>query len=255
METRILEILEKIYKAGYQGYLVGGSSRDEILQRPYFDIDIATNAPIETITNLFDVISNQGLHFYNVKIKYKDLIAEITSFRLENYPNSNGYPVILGYAKTIQEDAKRRDFTMNAIYLDKNGNCYDPFGGIDDLKHHLIRFINDPKTRIFEDPTRIFRAIRFKNRFHFDYESKTQRALNLFMKTILNLSNIKLAKEIKKTYDECGVIKTNEILQETKINQILFQKEYSFCSNDEKEITYEEILNQLKQRKLKEKLQ
>ena len=228
METRIKEILQIIEKAGYEGYLVGGSSRDELLNRHYDDVDITTNAPINEMLDLFNIYSDKGFAFYNVKIDYDGMIAEIT-----------------GYAKDIKEDAIRRDFTINAIYLDKDNKIHDPFNGLSDLNNKLIRFIGDPITRIKEDPTRILRALRFKESLGFKLEENTYKAIKDNLDYLLKLPITKLAREIKKTYDELKKSKANKIFKEMKINDLLFKNNDYDMFNVSK-VSYETILEELK---------
>lgn len=251
METRIKEILQIIEKAGYEGYLVGGSSRDELLNRHYDDVDITTNAPINEMLDLFNIYSDKGLAFYNVKIDYDGMIVEITSFRKECYDDtSSGYPTITGYAKDIKEDAIRRDFTINAIYLDKDNKIHDPFNGLSDLNNKLIRFIGDPITRIKEDPTRILRALRFKESLGFKLEENTYKAIKDNLNYLLKLPITKLAREIKKTYDELKKSKANKIFKEMKINDLLFKNNDYDMFNVSK-VSYETILEELKRGAIK----
>lgn len=246
MDARIKEILLKINKEGYQAYLVGGSSRDELMDCPYLDVDIATNAHPEIIESLFEVVSNKGKMFGNIKVKYKNLLAEITTFRLEEYHYPNSYPKIKEFLDDWKEDAVRRDFKLNAIYLDANENIYDCFNGLQDLKAKIIDFIKEPNKRILEDPSRIFRGLRLKGKLNFSFSKKTKQAILENINEIKRLSNHKLAYEIKKTYDECGIKQTNQLFKEYFVFKALFGYDKEICYDNAKEVDMDTIMEQLK---------
>lgn len=247
MDARIKEILLKINKEGYQAYLIGGSSRDELLNHPYLDVDITTNAHPKVIESLFEVVSNKGKMFGNIKVKYKDLIAEITTFRLEEYHYPNCYPKIKAFLNDWKEDAIRRDFKINAIYLDANEKVYDCFKGLQDLNAKVINFIKEPKERILEDPSRILRGLRLKEKLNFTFSKATKQAILENINEIKRLSKSKLAYEIKKTYDECGIKQTNQLFKEYFVFKTLFGYEKEICYDNAKAVDLDTILEQLKE--------
>ena len=139
---RISEVISIIKKAKYKAYLVGGSSRDFIFSRDFTDIDIATNAPIDFLKKTFKIESEEGIKMGSIKINYKNLIMEITRFRKESYDGKSIFPKIEKFLNDEEEDAIRRDFTINAIYLDPtNFNVVDPYDGVKDLFSFVVRFI------------------------------------------------------------------------------------------------------------------
>ena len=201
-------------------YLVGGSSRDFIYGRDFIDVDIATNMPLNEVSNLFEVVDKQGECFGSVKIKYAGMVAEITHFRKESYENGNTFPKIK-LIDDIQEDAKRRDFTINCIYLDVSNNMtYDPYDGIKDLYNHTLRFIGDPKTRIIEDPTRIIRGLRIAYKLNLDIDKDTNQGFIDNIDELKRLSNSRYKKEIEKMYEELKDNKTKKILSLYKMEDI-----------------------------------
>src|SRR5690625_4232059 len=114
-----IEIIEAIEQAGYEAYIVGGSVRDYLLQRPIDDIDIATNAPTEAIQAIFPVVIPVGLEFGTVIVRYKRASYEVTTYR-----NNEKEQV-----QNLQTDLRLRDFTMNALAMDKQLHIIDYFGG------------------------------------------------------------------------------------------------------------------------------
>ena len=247
MDKRIKDILIKIKEAGYVAYLVGGSSLDEYFNLPYTDIDIATSATPQQISQLFDVVSKQGEMFGNVKIQYQNLKAELTTFRIETYIYPSVYPKILRFSSNVKEDSYRRDFTINALYMDENQKIMDFHQGLSDIKAKKIRFIGDPKKRIKEDPSRIFRGLRLHQKTHFEFEEKTKQAIFNLVQEIKRLSKNKIAYEIKKTYDECGILNTNQLYEQWNVLKTLFGYNKVFYLENASEISLENIKEQLKE--------
>ena len=133
-------------------------------------------------------------------IKYKGEFgrAEITTFRVEEEYDDYRHPTKIKFVKSLDEDYKRRDFTINAIYKDINGKLYDPANGVSDLKNKLIRLIGDPEKRIKEDPLRILRAKRFALKLGFEIEKKTQKAIDEFSFLLEKLNPDKIKEEERK---------------------------------------------------------
>ena len=147
MEKNIKKILETLDSEGYQAYLVGGYVRDYLLGIASFDVDIATNALPKDIHRIFNSSkSNYG----SVNIKIDKLNVDITTYRKDlNYINRR--PSTVKYINNLEEDLNRRDFTINAICMDKNGNIIDPLNGCLDLDKRLIKMIGDVDIKIQED--------------------------------------------------------------------------------------------------------
>lgn len=210
---RISEVILIIKKAKYKAYLVGGSSRDFIFSRDFVDIDIATNAPLDFIKKTFTIENEEGIKMGSIKIKYKNQVMELTRFRKETYDEKSIYPKIEKFLNDEEEDANRRDFTINAIYLDTtNFNVVDPFDGVKDLFSFKVRFIGDPNTRIKEDPTRILRGIRLAYKMNFAIEDATNQAFLDNVNELNRISKNKFSKEVEKMIEDFGEEKTNKIL-------------------------------------------
>lgn len=162
MNQTIIELLTKINDCGYEAYLVGGAVRDAILNQPNNDYDICTNMPLHLIKELypnFHLMKPNNNRNTGV-IRLDGLEIEISEFK----------------GNTIAEDLHNRDFTINAMALDKNGNLIDPYNGIESLQQKTISLIDKKGTALQEDPLRILRGIRIaaKMNFEIDQNCKTQ---------------------------------------------------------------------------------
>lgn len=157
-------VLEKLNNAGHEAYFVGGTSRGVLLNKDVNDIDIATSADPKEIVlalNEYQIANKDGVFYGTIKYLIEDIEVEVTSFRKEGIYIGSRRPLNVSFIKSKEEDSFRRDFTINALYMDKEGNIYDFHNGLNDLKEGIIRTIGDCKIRLKEDALRILRAIRF----------------------------------------------------------------------------------------------
>jgi len=166
----ILEIIDKLLATDFEAYLVGGCVRDLLLKRTPKDWDITTNAQPEEIQKIFpDSIYENQFGTVAIKTKAKDptlKIIEITTFRQEGKYTDKRHPDTITFAKTLEEDLSRRDFTINAMAIEVKSQkskvkIIDPFSGQTDSKNRLIRAVGDPNKRFNEDALRLIRAVRF----------------------------------------------------------------------------------------------
>ena len=217
---RINEVISIIKKNKYKAFLIGGSSRDLIFSRDFDDVDIATNAPLDFIYKTFQVVNDEGKSLGSVKISYKNVIMELTRFRVEKYKDNSTFPKIEKFVNDENEDAIRRDFTINAIYLDTtNNNIIDPFDGFKDLFSFQVRFIGQPIERIKQDPSRILRGLRLAYKMNFTIHKETDEAFRLYKDELKRLSKNRFNKEIEKMIEELGETKTLNILKEYNIER------------------------------------
>lgn len=149
--------------AGHQALFVGGCVRNALMGRAVNDIDLSTDALPETVTNIaknagFKVVPT-GIDHGTVTVIAQGLPIEVTTFRRD--VETNGRHAVVAFSPKIEEDAARRDFTMNALYADVRGLVIDPLGGLPDLLAHRVRFVGDADARIREDYLRILRFFRF----------------------------------------------------------------------------------------------
>ncbi|WP_433946849.1 CCA tRNA nucleotidyltransferase [Paenibacillus sp. SN-8-1] len=171
------EVLRRIGDAGYEAYWVGGCVRDEVMGRPVHDMDIATSARPEMVTQLFERCIPTGLQHGTVTVLIQKQAFEVTTFRKETEYEDHRRPASVEFVDAVLEDLKRRDFTMNAMAMDLEGQLIDPFHGREDIKAGLIRCVGEADERFEEDALRMFRAIRFASVFGFTPVLSTWRAL------------------------------------------------------------------------------
>jgi tRNA nucleotidyltransferase (CCA-adding enzyme) len=167
------DILQRLNDAGYEALIVGGYVRDSILGVVTNDADLATNATPEESKALFwdCSIVETGKQFLVLRIDG----IELATFRGESYL-VRGKPMV-HRVESFNEDASRRDFTINAMGINRNGELFDPFSGREDLKHKLIRAVGDPSERFNEDPVRLLRAVSLAVRLGFEIEAQTIQAM------------------------------------------------------------------------------
>ena len=189
----VRDICVRLANAGFEAYLVGGCVRDILLKRKPKDWDVATNAKPEQLQKLFDdsVYEND---FGTVIVKTEEeeegkiKAVEVTTYRIEGKYSDKRHPDEVKFAKTIEEDLSRRDFTVNALALRigeevahgivvEERSLIDPFGGQDDLKKGIVRAVGNAEERFREDALRLMRAVRFAVELDFDIEIATRRAV------------------------------------------------------------------------------
>lgn len=183
---------------GFRLYMVGGGVRDYLLGKEFDDYDFVSDAtPKDMKTFLID--ANYAFErFGTVIYKIDGVKAEITTLRVEGDYIDYRHPSKVKFVKTPKEDYVRRDFTINALYLDEKLNVIDYCFGQEDLKNKLIRFIGDPDTRIKEDPLRILRAERFEKKLGFNIEQKTFEAIQRNRYLLDELNPEKVKQELRK---------------------------------------------------------
>ena len=160
------------------------------------------------------------IHLGSITVKYEGVKVDITCFREEEDYIDYRHPRTLKFIKSLTKDAARRDFTINAMYLDENENLYDVYNGIQDLKDKLIRVIGDGEKRFKEDPLRIVRAIRFALLLDFDIEESTSLSMIKHSGLLLKLTKEKVLNELRKA----------KKINEDKYYQLL--RKYNIDEND-----------------------
>lgn len=170
-------LIAKIEAANYEAYFVGGGVRDTLLNLPISDIDIASSATPDEIQRIFPVTFDVGIKHGTVMVLQDNETYEITTFRTESKYENFRRPEKVAYVRSLEEDLKRRDFTINAIALDRKGYLQDPFDGERDIELQLIRAVGNPIERFREDALRMMRAARFISQLNFDIELETKEAV------------------------------------------------------------------------------
>jgi len=194
-------ILNALKEAGFDAYLVGGCVRDLFLKKEPKDWDITTSANPEEIKKLFpESVYENEFGTVGVKTDSKDdslKIIEVTTFRVEGGYSDSRHPDEVKFAKTVEEDLARRDFTINALAL--SDKIIDPFGGQKDLKSKIIKAVGDPEDRFSEDALRMMRAVRLAAQLEFEIDDKTEEAIRKNAHLLRRISKERIRDEFVNT--------------------------------------------------------
>lgn len=172
-----LPVLQKLTAAGFEAYFVGGSVRDFLIGRKIADVDIATSAFPEEVKEIFPKTYDTGIEHGTVTVRENGTFYEITTFRTEGTYEDFRRPKEVTFIRSLTEDLRRRDFTMNAIAMDAAGRFIDPFRGKEAITAKQICAVGDPHERFHEDALRMMRAIRFVSQLDFQLDQATRQAL------------------------------------------------------------------------------
>lgn len=174
---KAIPVLNKLEQAGYEAYFVGGSVRDILLNQEIHDVDIATSAFPEEIKKLFPKTIDIGIEHGTVLVLVDEEQYEITTFRTESTYQDYRRPDHVEFVRSLEEDLKRRDFTINAFALKEDGQIIDLFDGLADLSNQVLRAVGNPHERFHEDALRMMRGIRFVSQLGFKLEQETAEAI------------------------------------------------------------------------------
>ena len=201
MNKIIYDVLEKLEKNGYEAYLVGGYVREKLLSgSEVLDIDITTNARPKDVVEIFSNFDVKLYEYGNVSFDINSFKFDITTFRKDIKYLKNRKPESIIYIDSLEEDIKRRDFTINTICLDKEGNYIDYFNGKKDLKKKTIKSVGDPYTKLKEDALRILRAIRFATIYRFRLDNELKNAIKENREYLKELSYERKREELNKIF-------------------------------------------------------
>ena len=192
-------ILEQLNRNG-KGFLVGGAVRDKILNKDPGDYDFATDIEYSELKRIFAGYNpkEMGAHFGILMINVNGKSYEIAKFRKETGVYNSRYPKEIKFVKTIEEDLARRDFTINSLAYSKQTGIVDLYGGRQDIRRKVIRFVGKPKLRIEEDALRILRAFRFVSKLGFNLDKKTSEAIYKKRKFLSKISKERIFDELSK---------------------------------------------------------
>lgn len=190
--------LKRLEDAGFEAYFVGGAVRDMILNKPIHDVDIATSAFPEEVKSLFDKTVDTGIQHGTVMILDYGEGYEITTFRTESTYTDFRRPDKVTFVRSLEEDLKRRDFTINALAMTHTGEIVDLFDGLVDLNKGIIRAVGDAEVRFTEDALRMMRALRFSAQLGFDIDLETQTALQKLAPNLEKIAVERIRVEFEK---------------------------------------------------------
>ena len=188
MFENAIEILKLIEKKGFKAYIVGGYVRDIYLSIKSTDIDICTSAKPKDLVKIFKKNIIVDEKYGSVKLEYKNNVFDITTFRKDIIYKDNRRPSKIEYVEDLETDLERRDFTINTMCMDSNGNIIDIFNAKKEINEKIIKSVLDPIKKIQEDSLRILRAIRFACTLNFKIDRKLEKAIKKNIKSIINLS-------------------------------------------------------------------
>lgn len=218
MKETAYYILKKIEDASFKAYLVGGYPRDYYMNRKSVDIDICTNATPKDLKKIFSDIMLPHVSYGSCTVVKDNIRFEITTFRKEIKYEHNRYPVKMKYINDLLEDLKRRDFTMNTLCMDSNGELIDLLGAKADIDSHLIRMVGDPKIRLKEDALRILRAVRFASTLNFKLEDELKIYIKKYASYLKQLSHTRKKEELDKIFTSPYVSYGISLLKELELD-------------------------------------
>lgn len=200
-----VQVLNKINKAGFKAYIVGGPVRDITLGVQPNDIDIATNAPMNVLEKLFRVYDiGKSKDFGIVTAKAGGFNFEIAQFRTDGKYADGRRPETVTITGSFEDDAGRRDFTVNAMAINAKGEILDYFDGRKDIKNKVLRTVGNPYKRFGEDYLRMMRLPRFAARLGFEIDKDTKKAVQKLSPNITDMSAERIRDELMKAASQSG---------------------------------------------------
>lgn len=198
MPENVKMIINKLQDAGYEAYAVGGCVRDSYLGINPNDWDITTSALPNQVKAIFRRTIDVGIQHGTVKIMVGDEGYEVTTYRIDGEYEDGRHPKKVTFTASLEEDLKRRDFTINAMAYSEKTGIIDLFDGIKDLENGIIKAVGNPYERFSEDALRILRALRFSAKFSFEIEDKTKEAIRELAPTLSKISAERIREELEK---------------------------------------------------------
>ena len=198
LPRKVVLIIKNLQRHGYDAYAVGGCVRDSILNRKPEDWDITTSAKPEQLKRIFRRTVYTGIEHGTVTVLIGKDGFEVTTYRVDGLYEDGRHPKEVTFTSRLEEDLKRRDFTINAMAYNDDERLVDAFGGMRDLNYHLIRCVGDPKERFSEDALRILRAVRFSAQLAFPIEPETAEAIKSLAPNLEKISAERIQAELVK---------------------------------------------------------
>ncbi len=219
--ARAAEIVRRLRAAGHEAFLAGGCVRDHLLGREPDDWDVATSAPPDAVRRLFRRTVPVGEQFGVILVLVDEARFEVATFRSDDAYVDGRRPSAVRFG-TAREDAQRRDFTINALFMDPlTGEVIDFVDGVADLRRGVVRAIGDPRARIAEDRLRMLRAVRFTARFGFRLDPATRAAIVAAAPTLPDIAAERIGDEVVKLLTEGAARRAVELLDETGLLDVV----------------------------------
>ena len=195
-----LKVLNEIDKCGFKAYIVGGFVRDYILGNTTNDVDVCTDATPKEIKKIFDNIILPKVDYGAVQLDVKKYRFDIMTFRKEISYYNNRKPMEIEYIKDLKQDLKRRDFKMNTLCMNKNGEIIDLLDGKKDIDDHIIDTVGNSVDSFIEDPLRILRAVRFYTTLNFNLSDDVKKAILKTKNELMRLSYQRKKDELDRIF-------------------------------------------------------
>lgn len=226
-----VQLCKEINEYGYEAYIVGGCVRDIVIWHKagekgdpkVHDVDIATNMPIEELYDKFKCASNNGEAHGTILVLFKGEAFEVTQFRTDGDYTDGRHPDSVKFTKSFRDDTNRRDFTINAMGIDANGNLIDYHGGEKDLETGILRTVGNATERFNEDALRIIRAIRFASRFGMKIDKETLDGIENVKGNLSKIAKERIGSELIKTaeYGAKAFANVVKLINETSICEVI----------------------------------
>lgn len=243
MLENALKLLKELTNHDYKAYIVGGFVRDYLLGIESQDIDVATNATPKEIKEVFNDSFLPTEDYGSVIVNKYGIRFEITTFRKEINYQDHRRPIEIEYIDDLYQDLLRRDFTINAICIDDEGEVIDFLGGIDDLNRKLIRTIGDADERLSEDALRMLRAIRFATVLDFQLDGEVVEAIRKHRHLLKELSYQRKKDELDKMFTSGYAAQGIQLLLEFHLDRVLELDNLSKVENTDSVVGIWSVLN------------
>lgn len=198
LPEHVIYIIDKLEQAGFEAYAVGGCIRDSIMGRKPNDWDITTSASPFQVKKLFRRTVDTGIQHGTVTVLLDKTGYEVTTYRIDGEYEDNRHPKEVTFTKSLEEDLKRRDFTVNAMAYHNKRGLVDFFDGMGDIERKCIRCVGKAEERFTEDALRIMRAVRFSAQFGYQIEEETCNAIQKLSPCLKNISAERVRMELVK---------------------------------------------------------
>lgn len=214
-------VIEQLEQAGFEAVIVGGAVRDALLNRPAHDVDVATNALPEEVKLVFQRTVDIGIQHGTVLVIVPAGPVEVTTYRTDGEYTDHRRPDKVQFVRSLQDDLQRRDFTMNAIAMRRDGTFVDFYGGRQDIDLRIIRAVGDAQKRFVEDALRMLRAIRFSAQLDFTIAEDTLIAIQNRAADIAFIAKERIKAELDKLWLGTTVFRGLQKLEESGLADYL----------------------------------